>query len=231
VVPPVVGFDLDLTLIDSRPGIAAAYRALSAHTGVYIDADAAVTRLGPPLDVELARWFAPDAITAAGDRYRAIYPDVAIVVSPALPGARESFDAVRSRNGRIVVITGKYESNAHLHLNHVGLSVDAVVGWVWGPAKSAAMLAHGVEVYVGDHPDDMAAARSTVVGDRPVTAVGVTSGGFSAHDLTAAGAHVVLGDLTGFPDWFASAHSPHLPHLPHSPREATTECETISPGA
>lgn len=28
-----VGFDLDMTLIDSRPGIAAAFQALSAETG------------------------------------------------------------------------------------------------------------------------------------------------------------------------------------------------------
>ena len=33
-----VGFDLDMTLIDSRPGIAATYQELSARTGVAIDA-------------------------------------------------------------------------------------------------------------------------------------------------------------------------------------------------
>ena len=33
--PPTVGFDLDMTLLDSRPGIAAAYEALEgrASTG------------------------------------------------------------------------------------------------------------------------------------------------------------------------------------------------------
>jgi phosphoglycolate phosphatase len=35
--PLTVGFDLDMTLIDSRPGIKAAYDRLSAETGVYID--------------------------------------------------------------------------------------------------------------------------------------------------------------------------------------------------
>ncbi|NUV50253.1 HAD family hydrolase, partial [Streptomyces sp. CAI-78] len=46
---PVVGFDLDMTLIDSRPGIGAAYRVLAAETGVPIDVDLVVSRLGPPL--------------------------------------------------------------------------------------------------------------------------------------------------------------------------------------
>ena len=55
-----VGFDLDMTLIDSRPGIRAAYRALTAKTGVWVDADLAVTRLGPPLRTELAEWRARD---------------------------------------------------------------------------------------------------------------------------------------------------------------------------
>jgi phosphoglycolate phosphatase-like HAD superfamily hydrolase len=53
----VIGFDLDMTLLDTRAGIAATYRELSARTGVPIDADLAVTRLGPPLRVELANWF------------------------------------------------------------------------------------------------------------------------------------------------------------------------------
>ena len=58
----VVGFDLDMTLIDSRPGIAAVWDALSAETGVAIDSAAAVSRLGPPLDEELALWFPADQV-------------------------------------------------------------------------------------------------------------------------------------------------------------------------
>ncbi len=49
----VVGFDLDMTLVDSRPGIAATLRALSAETGVFIDAELVVSRLGPTLE---PRW-------------------------------------------------------------------------------------------------------------------------------------------------------------------------------
>ena len=59
---PAVGFDLDMTLIDSRPGIAATYQALSARTGVHVDADLAVTRLGPPLRSVQGVWFPPAAV-------------------------------------------------------------------------------------------------------------------------------------------------------------------------
>jgi len=50
----VVGFDLDMTLIDSRPGIGAC-TADSRGDGRYIDIDRCFGRLGPPLDQELAK--------------------------------------------------------------------------------------------------------------------------------------------------------------------------------
>ncbi len=171
----VVGFDLDLTLIDSKPGIAAALRALSDRTGVFIDADAAVTRLGPPLDVELALWFPAEQVPAAGDEFRRLYPTTAVTTSPALPGAADAFAAVRARGGQVVVITGKYEPNARLHLAHLGLDADEVAGWAWAEGKVEAMHKHGVTAYVGDHPADMAAARAV-----PATGIGVISVSFPA---------------------------------------------------
>jgi phosphoglycolate phosphatase len=197
----VVGFDLDLTLINSRPGIAATFRALSNRTGVYIDADAAITRLGPPLDVELALWFPADQVVAAADGFRELYATSAIVPTPLLPGAAEAFAAVRELGGRIVVITGKYEPNARLHLEHLGLRPDAVVGWAWAQGKVDAMLEHGVGVYVGDHPADMAAARAV-----PAAALGVLTGEHGADELRTAGADEVFADLTRFPRWLEDGH-------------------------
>lgn len=192
----VVGFDLDLTLVDSRPGIAATFRALSERTGVFIDADAAVTRLGPPLDVELGLWFPPEEIESAADEFRRIYPTNAIASSPALPGAVDSFAAVRDRGGRVVVITGKYARNARLHLAHLGLEADEMVGWAWGQGKVDAMVEHGVRVYLGDHPADMSAARAV-----PATAIGILTGEHTTDELKAAGADAVFADLTRFPLW------------------------------
>jgi phosphoglycolate phosphatase len=101
----VIGFDLDMTLVDSRPGIAATYRELSRLTGVPIDADAAVGRLGPPLEHEIARWYPPEQRSAAVDRYRSLYPHHAILPSAALPGAAEAIAAVHARGGRVLVVT------------------------------------------------------------------------------------------------------------------------------
>jgi uncharacterized protein len=196
VRPLVVGFDLDMTLIDSRPGIAAALDALAAETGVEIDSAAAVSRLGPPLDDELVLWFPADRVGAMADRFRALYPDLAVEPTTAMPGAREAVDAVHRLGGRVVVVTAKYEPNARLHLDHLGIDADEVVGWRYGPAKGTALREHGATVYVGDHLADIEGAR---VAD--AVSVAVPTGPISADELRAAGADVVLADLTAFPAW------------------------------
>jgi len=192
----VIGFDLDMTLVDSRPGIAATYRELSRLTGVPIDVDAAVSRLGPPLEHEIARWYPPEQRAAAVDRYRSLYPDHAILPSEALPGAVEAIAAVHARGGRVLVVTAKKTELARLHLEHLGLHADEVHGLVWADGKAEVLRAAGAYAYAGDHVMDVAAARTA-----GCVAIGVPTGPCSAAELTAAGADVVLGDLRAFPAW------------------------------
>lgn len=189
----VVGFDLDMTLVDSRPGIAAAFRELSARTGVYVDAEAAVARLGPPLRQELRLWFPPEQVEEAVDGYRALYPEYAIAPSVLLPGAAEAVKTVRALGGKVVVVTSKLGRLARLHLDHLGLPVDEVAGDLFAEGKATALTEHGVLLYVGDHVADMVAARTAAI-----PGLGVTTGPCSADELWAAGASEVLGDLNGF---------------------------------
>ncbi|MFF8384890.1 HAD family hydrolase [Streptomyces kanasensis] len=197
--PLTVGFDLDMTLIDSRPGIRATYLELSARTGVWIDAELAVSRLGPPLEHELAYWFPEDRIEEMVAAYREIYPTHAIEPSLALPGAGDAIQAVRAAGGRSVVVTAKNEPHARLHVTHLGLEPDEVVGWLWAEAKAEALRAHGATVYVGDHLGDIRGARAA-----GALAVSVATGPYDEEALRAAGADVVLPDLTAFPAWWAA---------------------------
>ncbi|MDT0343254.1 HAD family hydrolase [Streptomyces litchfieldiae] len=194
-----VGFDLDMTLIDSRPGIRTAMEALSTETGVFIDAELVVTRLGPPLEEELAYWFPADRIPAVGDRYREIYVTHAIRATTALPGAREAMAAVTGHGGRSIVVTAKYQPNAKLHMEHLGFEPDAVIGSLWAEAKAEALRAHEAAVYVGDHVGDVRGAKAA-----GAVSVAVATGPCAAAELNAAGADVVLPDLTGFPAWLES---------------------------
>jgi uncharacterized protein len=189
-----------MTLVDSRAGIRAVYDLLSAETGVFVDSALAVSRLGPPLDVELAHWFPAERIPALAERYRALYPDHAISPSAVLPGAVEAVAAVRRHGAGVVVVTGKHTANARLHLDHADVVVDAVEGWspdqqaMYGEGKAAALRRHGVGVYVGDHVADIAAAHAA-----GALAVAVPTGPYDREAL--AGADVVLADLTEFPAW------------------------------
>lgn len=192
----MVGFDLDMTLIDSRPGIKAAYLALSAETGAVIDTDLVVSRLGPPLEDELVNWFPAAAVPAMVDRYREIYPTYAITPSPAMPGACESVEAIRELGGRTMVVTAKYEPSAKLHLTHVGIAPDVLTGGLWAEAKAEALREHGAAVYVGDHTGDVRGARAA-----GAVSVAVTTGPCDAEELRSAGADVVLSSLTEFPAW------------------------------
>lgn len=192
-----VGFDLDMTLIDSRPGIKAVYDRLAAETGVFIDSALAVTRLGPPLDEELANWFPAERVAEMSDRYRALYPDHAIVPTPAMPGAADAIEAVRAAGGRPLVVTAKYAANARLHLDHLGIDAE-LRGWLWAEAKAEALIEYGAAVYVGDHTGDVRGARKA-----GALSVAVATGPCTAAELRAAGADVVLDDLTEFPGWLA----------------------------
>ncbi|WP_308201125.1 HAD family hydrolase [Paractinoplanes maris] len=189
-----VGFDLDMTLIDSRPGIRAAYRALTAKTGVFVDADLAVTRLGPPLRTELAHWFPADQVEEAVTTYRALYPDYAITPAVPLPGAVEALAAVREMGLRVVVVTSKLGRLAALHLEHLGLVADELAGDLFAEGKATALIEHGAGWYVGDHVADMVAARTA-----GVPGIGVATGPCSPGELEQAGASYVLKDLTGLP--------------------------------
>ncbi|SCL17128.1 HAD family hydrolase [Micromonospora inyonensis] len=192
--PLTVGFDLDMTLVDSRPGIAATFRALTARTGVPVDVESAVARLGPPLRTEIARWFPPAEVDSMVTLYRKLYPAYAITPTVPLPGAVAALDAVRAHGGRVLVVTAKLGRLARLHLDHLGLAVDELVGDLFAEEKATALVTHGATHYVGDHVADMVAARTA-----RIPGIGVATGPCSAEELRAAGADLVLDDLTGFP--------------------------------
>jgi len=196
-VPLTVGFDLDMTLIDPRPGMAAVMNAVAAESGYPLDGEAFAAHLGPPLDMVYREQGVPETeIPDLIARFRALYPDVVIPSTVQLPGAAQSLAAVRELGGAVVVVTGKYRQNAKLHLDAFGWEVDHLIGGVWSTGKAEALLLHGASVYVGDHLGDVRGAKAA-----GAVAVGVTTGPCSGAELMDEGADVVFPDLTEFPAW------------------------------
>ena len=187
-----VGFDLDMTLVDTRAGIRACMTELSAELGRPIDADVVVSRLGPPLETELAHWLPAEQVPAAARWYRERMAVHGAANCRLLPGAGEAVAAVRGAGGRVVVVTAKSPQLAEVTLAAVELQVDALHGNLWREQKATALRAEGASVYVGDHPHDVAGARAA-----GAVSVGVDTGG-----VAPVGADVRLPDLLAFPVWF-----------------------------
>jgi uncharacterized protein len=194
----VVGFDLDMTLIDTVPGFRDVLRALGGELGVDFPVEEMTTALGPPLDLLLRPHLAADAIQPAVDRFRALYPDHAIESVAAMAGAHDAIAAVRRHGGRVVVVTGKYTPNAQLHVDHIGFEIDHLEGMVWGVGKADVLRREGATIYVGDHLHDVEGALAA-----DALSVSVLTGGCTREELVAAGTHVVLDSLRDFPAWLA----------------------------
>ncbi len=195
-MPLVVAFDLDMTLIDTAPGMASTLTALGGELGVELPVDDLVRRLGPPIDVLLEGYLTPETRDSVIDRFRVLYVDHAIDSVAAFPGAVESIAAVRRHGGRVLVVTGKYEPNARRHVEHLALDVDHIEGTVVGIGKADVLQREGAAILVGDHVHDVEGAHAA-----GVLSVSVLTGGCTVDELVEAGTDVVLDDLTLFPEW------------------------------
>ncbi|WP_318782099.1 HAD family hydrolase [Nonomuraea africana] len=193
-----VGFDLDMTLADTRTGIAAVYDELAVRLGVVIDSAAVISRLGPPLEVELANWLPAGDVPAAAALFRELYPATALPLHIAMDGAHAAIKAVRAAGGRVIVVTGKNVHDARRTVDLLGFDVDEVVGSVFGADKGGALASFGAAAYVGDHVADIEAARAG-----GAVSVTVATGPYTVGELRDHGADVALSDLTEFAAWFA----------------------------
>ncbi|MEV0583898.1 HAD family hydrolase [Nonomuraea sp. NPDC050310] len=192
-----MGFDLDMTLADTRSGIAACYDELALRLGIEIDSAAIITRLGPPLELEMANWVAAERVAEAVELFRSFYPELAVPVTTAMAGAHEAIEAVRARGGKVIVVTGKNLRDAVRTVEALGFDVDEVVGSVFGSAKGTALARFGAAAYVGDHVADIEAAKAG-----GAVSVAVATGPYTVGELREHGADVALRDLKEFTSWF-----------------------------
>jgi pyrophosphatase PpaX len=131
MLPRVVLFDLDGTLIDSVPLIVASMRhAFEGHPNAPTVAEW-VSLIGTPLDAMIRRWAGDEAdVARVKERYKEhqwAHHDARV---SAFPGVPALLDALGRRGVRMAVVTSKLEPSARRSLDFVGLSrhFDLVVG-------------------------------------------------------------------------------------------------------
>jgi phosphoglycolate phosphatase len=155
---------------------------------------------------DAVRWVDP-FLTALSRHVTSLGGEAGSVVR-ALPGAADALAALHG-SAYQSVLTGNVRPLAELKLRSAGLGVPLDFGAgaygdahevraeLVGVARRAAKAAYATDfdgpatILIGDTPLDVAAALAS--GAR---VVGVATGSYSSDDLTAAGAHVVLPDLT-----------------------------------
>jgi phosphoglycolate phosphatase len=197
----VIGFDLDMTLVDSADAIVDSVAHTCRTFGVPTDDDAVRAGVGLPLDLVFPDLIPGVPYAEALAVYRARYLSHGLPMHTVLPGAREALELVTRDGYRVVVISAKAGGHVRAVLDEVGLSsfVPEVVGERFAETKADALREHGAQAYVGDHVGDIAGALAA-----GAVAVGVATGPTSAEALGAAGAAVVLADLTEFTSWWGS---------------------------
>ena len=196
---PVVGFDLDMTLVDSADAIVDSVAHTVRRYGGEIDERAVRASVGLPLDRVFPDYIPDVAYAEALEVYRARYLSHGLAMQSLLPGAREALQLTTSAGYRIAVISAKKDTHVRAVLEAVELDgfVADVVGERFAETKADALRDLGALVYVGDHVGDITGARGA-----GALAVGVATGPTSAAELAAAGADIVLDDLTGYPDFW-----------------------------
>jgi phosphoglycolate phosphatase len=195
----VIGFDLDMTLVDSADAIVDGVLAVAEAYGAQVDEAWMRSTIGLPLDVVFPEIVPGAPYEEALEIYRRRYITHGLAMQSLLPGAREALEAVVDDGFSVVVVSAKKDTHVLAVLEVVGLGglVAEVVGERFAEGKADALRERGAEVYVGDHVGDVLGAHGC-----GAVAVAVATGPTPAADLAAAGADVVLDDLTGFVPWW-----------------------------
>ena len=202
-MPRAILLDLDGTLIDSRPGIAASCEAALRALGHTPDPSFDVTPLiGPPLPQVISRLlerYGDDRVDAGIAAYRAHYGEVGLHQAAVYPGI---VDALRLLSARATcfVVTSKRSLYAVRIIGGLGLadrfrgiygtepdgSLDDKADLIGAVLRTEGLAARDTAM-VGDRSHDMVGARANFV--RPV---GVLWGYGSRTELEAAGADALL---------------------------------------
>ena len=192
----VVGFDLDMTLVDSSEGIVDALIHVCKIHGVQTSREDALATIGLPLDQVFPMWLPDYAYEQLLDEYRDHYGEYGIPKTKAMPGAKDAISAIHELNGRVVVVSAKKEDFARRVLEVAGLNVEAVHGYLFAEHKGDALRHENAHIYVGDHPGDIKAARAA-----GAVSVVVPTGPINEGILRESKPDVVLQTLEEFPAW------------------------------
>ena len=201
----MVGFDLDMTLVDSSDGITSTMDVVLKKHGYNIPLEEMAKTVGIPLWDSFGQWVPDELVDPLVHEYRALYAEIGIPQTTVLPGAQEALEAIRALGGRTMVVSAKLEAAVVKIVKYLDLELDVVVGDLYAEKKASALKAESADIYVGDHPGDVRGAKSA-----GAVSVAVATGPISREVLALEGPDIILASLLEFPAWLKAWHDEWL---------------------
>ena len=156
----VIGFDLDMTLVNSSEAIV--FSAISAIRSFVpqanIDEMEIRREIGLPIKDLITRYVGSLNSNDAYENYKKFYINEGLGLSSEIDGAKSTVIEMQLKGYSTCVITAKDQNVAELQLRHLGFPSIKVFGNCFGSDKTRAMLAFECTHYVGDHYHDYLAA-------------------------------------------------------------------------
>ncbi|RAK61198.1 HAD family hydrolase [Phenylobacterium hankyongense] len=204
--PPLsILFDLDGTVVDSKPGILASCSAALRSLGHRPDGLDVGNLIGPPLEEVLAEVlgrFGDDRVAEAVLAYRDHYGSAGFRETTVYPGLAAALDQLLTRKAKLYIATSKRRIFAEQILEHLGL-IDRFAG-VHGSEPGGALDRKADLIADVLRRHELSADRCLMVGDRrqdvegaranDISTVGVLWGYGDRDELESAGVMQIAAD-------------------------------------
>jgi len=156
-----IGFDLDMTLVDSSDAILKSAQATLFEFGSInkISETEIRSTVGLPMKDSLTKWLGSEVSSTAFQYYKDYYIREGQNFSFAMPGAVSLLEKLVEKNIEYCIISAKDTLVAETQLAFLNFPESKIFGNRFRAQKTSAMKEFGCHVYVGDHIEDYEASR------------------------------------------------------------------------
>jgi phosphoglycolate phosphatase-like HAD superfamily hydrolase len=189
-----IGFDLDMTLVDSNLGLIKTLGHIFPEKYEIQEKWFVQKISGLPLKEILSTLAHEDEISMFEKLFLELYPSIGVSNSSLYPGAIAALNCVKDSGYEPIIVSAKSPSNLDKMVSYFELPVSLAVGGAHGLGKSKILKDNNAQLYVGDQESDVMSAHN--VG---IPALKIVS---SDLEFEFTNADWTLEGIEKFPEWF-----------------------------